>query len=332
MIFKEVFGQEQAIDLLKHDLQSQNVTHAYLFSGSLGIGKTKTALQFAKAIACPKGGCLKCEVCTSFEKKLHPDFQLLRATGNHIVIDQIRQLEYWVALKSGQSLRKVVIIEEVERLTKEAANALLKTLEEPQESVVFINITSNENAVLPTIFSRCRCVRFKPIPYEKLILYLTKQGYDPEKVELSAKLSQGVFGKAVNLAANQQVLELRKEVLNCMKNVLDTGEEKVSLLAESFLQVVKDFQQKDLGDEVLNQALDFWWLWVRDLVVYKETGDKSILVDIDCFDEIAKTCENDKVYRSWYLMQKIPKIKEMIKQNINPQLALETMLLEATSA
>lgn len=358
MLFEEIFGQDQAISLLKHDLANASITHAYLFSGPLGIGKTKTALQFAKALACLKDGCLKCSVCKAFDKELHPDFQIIEPQGNFISIEQARQLEHWAAFKSSQAQRKVAVIKQIESLTEEAANALLKTLEEPQENIVFLCLTSNQNAVLPTIVSRCRQVNFKAIPYKALVKHLREKGIKPARVELAARLSQGIFGKALNLAQSDELLQLRSEVLNCLKDALKTRPEKIGFLIESFLEIVKTFQTKKSGlkelhaqnysgtlskivqqqikrleaarnQEVIYQALDFWWLWLRDMVVYKETSDKQSLVNIDCFDEIAKRCQNSEVDASWYLIQRLPRVKEMIKQNVNLQLILESLLLEA---
>lgn len=357
MLFQEIFGQDQAISLLKSDLQSGKVVHAYLFNGPLGIGKTKTALQFAKAVACLENGCLKCSICEGFEKQLHPDFQIIEPQGNYISIEQVRQLEHWVAFKSSRAQRKVAIIQQVECFTEPAANALLKTLEEPQENVVFLCLTSNQNAVLPTIVSRLRQIKFKAIPYKDLVQYLLKKDFQPARVELAARLSQGIFGKALSFLENDKLLELRKQVLNCLNDALAAKPEKVSNIVESLLEALKPFQAQKSNlthsdvqnyssavsklmqqqikrlelarsQDILYQALDFWWLWLRDLVVYKETQDKQSLVNIDYFDEIKKRCQNNEVGASWYLISKIPKVKEMIKQNVNPQLALESLLLE----
>lgn len=356
MIFKSIFGQDQAINLLKHDLDSANITHAYLFSGPLGIGKTKTALQFAKALSCNEGGCLQCSVCKSFDKQLHPDFQMIEPQGNFIQIEQIRQLEHWAAFKPSQAQRKIAIIQQVERLTEEAANALLKTLEEPVENMVFICLTSNPNAVITTIVSRCRQVNFKIIPYKMLLDYLLDKGIVPERVQLAARLSQGIFGKALDLANNDELLDLRRQVLDCLGNSVNTNPEKVGSLVEKFLQILKSFQTKKSNlkpvdmenispkinklmqqqikkkeqarsQEIIYQALDFWSLWLRDVIVFEETSDKESLVNIDRFDEIKKRCQNSEVGISWYLIQQIPKVKEMIMQNINPQLVLESLLL-----
>ena len=359
MIFKNIFGQEQAIDLLSHDLDNENIAHAYLFSGQLGIGKTKTALRFAKAIACPSGGCLKCAVCKSFENKVHPDFQFIKAEGNYISIDQIRRLAYWVSLKSSQAKRKIVIIEEAERMTEEAANALLKTLEDPLESVVFLCITSNKNAVLPTIISRCRHVKFRALAHDALVDYFKDKGQSSEKVRLAAGLSQGVFGKALQLIEDEDIWDFRSQVIDCLKDVFLKPTEQSVISIEEFFVVIKKFQKRQSGSEhidveglppaavknlkkqakrkdaarnqrIILQALDFWWFWLRDMVVFCETGEKDSLINIDYFDEIAKRCQNNEVRKSWYLMQRIPIVKERIKQNINPQLALEELLLCAS--
>ena len=359
MIFKNIFGQEQAINILSHDLDNANIAHAYLFSGQLGIGKTKTALSFAKAIACPTGGCLKCAVCKSFDNKIHPDFQFIRAQGNYISIEQVRKIEYWVSLKAAQAQSKIIIIEEIERMTEEAANALLKTLEEPSQNVVFLCLAANINAVLPTIVSRCRHVKFSPIAHDTLAEFLKNKGHAPEKVQLVAGLSQGVFGKALQLIDDEQIFDFRSEVIECLKDIFLRPTEQMGIGVEDFFTIIRKYQKaksntkeisteglssavvKDLkkqakrkdaarNQRIILQALDFWWFWLRDMVVYCETNEKDSLINIDYFDEISKRCQNNEVGKSWHLMQRIPKVKEMIKQNINPQLAVEELLLTAS--
>ncbi|TET54822.1 MAG: DNA polymerase III subunit delta' [Actinobacteria bacterium] len=360
MVFKSIFGQEKAINLLQHDIDSGKVAHAYLFSGPAGIGKMKTALQFSKATACLEGGCLKCMICSSFEARIHPDFKLIKKQGNFISIKQIRELEHWVVLKANQAEKKVVIIKDIECLTEEAANALLKTLEEPQESTVFISLTSNLNAVLPTIISRCRQVKFRAISREVLLEYLLNQGYDNKKARLAVNLSQGVFGKALDLMKTEKLFELRNVSLNCLRKALNSDPNQIGFLVESLLATIKKFQEKEIdnasfapadlppkltkemkakikraasvkGQELLLQALDFWWLWLRDVVVFSETADRDSIVNSDLFDEIDEYCQNSEVRVSWCIVEKISEVKTMIKNNINSQLALETLLLESTA-
>ncbi len=344
MPFQEIFGQEKAIQFLEHDLQTGSVAHAYLFSGPRGIGKTKTAIKFAKVIA------------DIDDPQIHPDFQIIKSFGSNISIDQVRQLESWVTLKASRAKNKVVVIEDIERMSEEAANALLKTLEEPVQNVVFIITTSNINALLPTVISRCRQIKFKPIDSTSLRNYLSQKGYQQEKIELAANLSQGVFAEAISFIENDKEWQLRKAVLDLFKDGLQKPVDQVSALVESFLAVIKPFEaDKNVKDEqtkylpkavqrllekqekrsqsaknqdILLKSIDFWWFFLRDVAVYSETGKKDNLINIDYFDEIAKRCHNNEGHKSWELVQKIPKIKELIKQNINPQLAIEATLME----
>ena len=170
MNFKNIIGNREAKEYLKSSINNNNILHSYLFLGTDGIGKKMIAKEFAKNILCQntKEEICTCKSCTYFLSDNHPDYFLINEEGNTIRIDEIRKLTEKVIEKPIISDRKVYIINDAEKMTKEAQNCLLKTLEEPPEYVTIILISSNENVILNTIKSRCMMLKFKNISDENL--------------------------------------------------------------------------------------------------------------------------------------------------------------------
>lgn len=177
MIFNNIIGNEKNKDLLKNIIDTNNIAHSYMFVGKESIGKLIFAKEFAKAILCENSErpCNVCKSCIEFDTYNNPDFSILEPEGTSIKIDSIREFIKKVYEKPVVSNRKVYIINDSNYMTKEAQNALLKTLEEPPEYVTIILITSNENMFLPTIKSRCTKIVFNKLTDAELAKVLEKQ-------------------------------------------------------------------------------------------------------------------------------------------------------------
>ena len=177
MIFNNIIGNEKNKDLLKNIIDTNNIAHSYMFVGKESIGKLMFAKKFAKAILCENNErpCNSCKSCIEFDTYNNPDFSILEPEGTSIKIDPIREFIKKVYEKPVVSNRKVYIINDSNYMTKEAQNALLKTLEEPPEYVTIILITSNENMFLPTIKSRCTKITFNKLTDIELAKVLEKQ-------------------------------------------------------------------------------------------------------------------------------------------------------------
>ena len=177
MIFNNIIGNEKNKELLKNIIDTNNIAHSYMFVGKESIGKLIFAKEFAKAILCKNSEkpCNTCKSCIEFDTYNNPDFSILEAEGTSIKIDPIREFIKKVYEKPVVSNRKVYIINDSNYMTKEAQNALLKTLEEPPEYVTIVLITSNENMFLPTIKSRCTKITFNKLTDMELAKVLEKQ-------------------------------------------------------------------------------------------------------------------------------------------------------------
>lgn len=207
MEFKDIIGNQEIKDYLINSINKKNILHSYLFLGTEGIGKLLIAKEFAKKILCLNNAedesCI-CKSCTCFNGNNHPDYYIINEEGESIKIDTIRSITEKAYEKPILSNKKVYIINDFDKMTKEAQNCLLKTLEEPPEFVVIILISSNENIILNTIKSRCMTIKFHNIDDIQLLEYAQKAlGYDNISENL-LKSFDGSIGKAIKLKDNKE--------------------------------------------------------------------------------------------------------------------------------
>lgn len=210
MDFRNIIGNDEVKGYLIKSIKQKNILHSYLFLGTSGIGKLLIAKEFAKNILClenTKDEICTCKSCTCFNGKNHPDFCSINEEGETIKVDTIRELTEKVIEKPIVSNKKVYIINDCEKMTKEAQNCLLKTLEEPPEFAVIILISSNENLILNTIKSRCMSVQFKPIEEHKLLKYIKDVLEYGEVSENLLKTFDGSIGKAIKLKDSKEKYE-----------------------------------------------------------------------------------------------------------------------------
>ena len=218
-MFDKIVGNRDIKKSLDNAIKIGKISHSYLFIGTQGIGKKKIAKEFSKAILClNKNECNSCKSCIEFDSENNPDFQIIEPQGTSIKIEQIRELQKKVAEKPIISDKKIYIIDECDKMTKEAQNCLLKTLEEPPQYVIIILIGANESAILSTVKSRCSVIHFQNISDEEISTYL-KQNLNVEiKDDLLLKACGGSIGKAIQLKDNQDTyLELQKILSNLGK-------------------------------------------------------------------------------------------------------------------
>ena len=210
MRFDEIIGNEKIKEELKRSLEEDKVSHSYMFVGIEGIGKQLIAKAFAQMILCTnetEKGCDKCKSCIEFQSQNHPDFLYIEPDGNSIKIEQIRYLQRKIQEKPIISNKKVYIINDADKMTQEAQNCLLKTLEEPPEYSIIILIGSNENAFLNTIKSRCMKLTFQPIAPEEIKQYMEKT-YGMNNInENMLEAFQGSIGKAIALKDKKEEYE-----------------------------------------------------------------------------------------------------------------------------
>jgi len=273
--FAEIIGQDRALLPLKKALQTGKINHAYLFVGPAGVGKLTTALTFAKAIIIetdPQGQAY-------IQERVHPDFMLIEKMESKtlIGIEQINQeMEPWLALKPYRSSRRVVIIKDAHLLSIPAANALLKTLEEPPGHALII-LVSDEQNLLETIISRCQLLRFFPLAEVNISEFLLGRGVDPDRATNLARLGQGSMAAALLLAEEAGLEELWDTAQTLIKNFA-TGQE---------IEVFKCAEQMEKKPAMLASLMS---TLLRDIYIYQVTGQKQLLV----MKSSLKLCEDFK--------------------------------------
>ena len=222
-MFENIIGNDKIKETLKNTIINKNASHSYMFIGVEGIGKRLIAKEFAKRILCnnEKIDCKECKSCIEFESNNHPDFLLLEPDGNLIKIDQIRDMQKKIQEKPIVSKRKVYIINDADKMTKEAQNCLLKTLEEPPEYMTIILVGSNESMFLPTIKSRCMIIHFEPLKNNEIKEYLQNEfGKDTLNLQDDMlDIFQGSIGKAIKLKDRGEEYQAYNKMVNNLDKI-----------------------------------------------------------------------------------------------------------------
>jgi DNA polymerase III subunit delta' len=249
-VFDDLIDQEAVITILKdavaasRDLtnNTQDMTHSWLFTGPPGSGRSNAAVAFAAALLCEKGGCGVCTNCLTVKDGSHADIELIRTEGLSIKVDEVRELITRTSWSPSVGNYRVVVIEDADRLTESAANALLKVIEEPGARTVWLLCAPTLTDVLPTIRSRCRHLTLRT-PSIKTVakLLIEKDGIDPELAEFAASAAQGHIGRARYLATNKEARENRKKILYLHSSVTDLASafEAANTLLEMAKEVAK---------------------------------------------------------------------------------------------
>ena len=228
-VFDKLIDQDQVIHTLteavaasKNDLdESQEMTHAWLFTGPPGSGRSNAAMAFAAALICPQGGCGTCTDCITALNGTHADVELIRTEGLSIKIDEVRDLITRASWNPSVANYRVVVMEDSDRLTESAANALLKAIEEPGTHTVWLLCAPSTTDVLPTIRSRTRSLILKTPSVTAVAKLLEKENITPTMAAFAARASQGHIGRARHLATNESARAHRESILKLALNIQD---------------------------------------------------------------------------------------------------------------
>ncbi len=319
MALIDVPGQQRAILFLKKLLRKDVVPHAFLFTGMAGTGKLAMAREFAKALNCIEpldfDSCGGCDACHKFEEGLHPDFLHVKSDGAFIKIEQIRELRERFRFRPFEGKFRVVIIEDVQRLREEAANAILKILEEPPRGNIFILLSPVSQMLLPTIVSRCCHVRFQPLDDDIVAEYLVRAGgISPEQAAGIARLAAGSLEKARWLTEEDRIANWKKIVENLEK--LDG----LSIL--DFFPMISDWAK---SREAAEQDLECIRLWVRDLVLFRLAGGYPHTFELN--DRTKEAAGAIPPERLFLLYHNVEQAMQGLRVNANLQMTLEGVCL-----
>ena len=220
-MFANILGNEKIKESLQNSVKAERISHSYLFIGTDGIGKKMIASEFAKMILCLDKNnkyCNNCKSCIEFDTNNNPDFKIIKPDGNSIKIEQIREIQDKIAEKPIISNKKAYIIDDADKMTQEAQNCLLKTLEEPPEYAIIILIGSNETAFLSTIKSRCIILHFKKIKDEEIAEFIREKYQIEIDNQNLLKAAQGSIGKAIQIKEDEEIYSKIDEIISNLEN------------------------------------------------------------------------------------------------------------------
>ena len=354
--FADIIDQDQITEHMQNALKTDKVSHAYIISGDTHSGKKMMARVFAKTILCENrmdvGGvienCGECHSCKQAETDSHPDIRILHhEKPTTISVNEIRQQVCDDVYIKPYSDHKIYIIPDGEMMTVQAQNALLKTLEEPPSYTVIIILTSNIEAFLPTIISRCIVFPIKPVRDDLIMRFLMeKRKIVDYKARLSVSFAQGNVGKAILLSENEEFERLKNNTIDLLSKLerltIKDMMDRVQLILTKTDGDTNETAEKGDGDKeekktkssskkpdpiMIENFLDILLFLVRDTLVYKaeESADHLIFADkLSYISSVTKKCSYKELND---MLTAIDEAKSRIKSNVNALLTLEMMLL-----
>ena len=323
--FDTIIGQEHIKEHFRSSLTTGKISQAYLITGECMQGKEYIARIFANALVCEHPGneyepCGKCRSCIQAATRNNPDIiTVVHDRPGTISVDDIRQqIVNDAQIKPYQSKWKVYIMNEAEKMTPQAQNALLKTLEEPPAYVVILLLTTSKTAMLSTVLSRCVQLDMRPVEDKVVRKYLMSEVKIPDyQADICVAFARGNIGKARNLAMSEDFDNIKEEAIRVLKFIrrMDTFE---------MIKTLKKLEEFKLS---VNDFLDIMMIWYRDVLLYKATMDADSMVFKDEGESIRKEASESSYEGIEAILQGIEKTKSRLKANVNFELAMELMLL-----
>lgn len=322
--FQDIIGQEQIKEHLQNALSTGKISHAYIINGEKSSGKEFIAKIFAMALQCEKEGiepCNECRSCKQALSKNQPDIiYVSHEKPNTISVDDIRaQVNNDVAIKPYSSKYKVYIINEAEKMTVQAQNAILKTLEEPPAYAVIVLLVSNVNSLLPTILSRCVTLNMKPVRDELIRKFLMEELQVPDyKANVCVGFARGNVGKAKLLASSEEFENIKAEALSLLKYIKDMEMQEI-------VAAIKKINEYKLE---IQDYFDIIAIWYRDVLLFKATMDANQLIfrdEIQTLRKIAARCSYEGIEK---VIEALSTAKKRMEANVNFDLLMELLLLE----
>ena len=321
--FTDIIGQEQLKEHLQNAIAMNKVSHAYLINGERSSGKEFAAKVFAAALQCEKGGtepCGECHSCIQVKSGNQPDIIFVsHDKPNTIGVEDIRtQINNDIGIKPYSSPRKIYIMNEGEKMTVQAQNALLKTLEEPPEYAVILILTTNVDALLPTILSRCVVLNMKPVPDHKVKKYLMEELQIPDyKANICVAFARGNIGKAKMLASSEEFEKVKEEAVTLVKYINDMD----------ISEVVKAIKKISEYQFDVTDYLDILSVWYRDVLLFKATKDANSLIFKNEIQYIRKVADRSTYEGIETIVKALQQAKRRLEANVNFDLTMELLLL-----
>lgn len=321
--FTDIVGQEQLKEHLQNAIAMNKVSHAYIINGERNAGKEFIAKVFAMALQCEQKEAEPCGECHSCKQALsnnQPDIiYISHEKPNTIGVEDIRaQINNDVVIKPYSSPRKIYIVNEGEKMTPQAQNALLKTLEEPPEYAVIVILTTNVEALLPTVLSRCVVLNMKPVSDALVKKYLMEQlGVPDYKANICVAFARGNIGKAKLLASSEEFEKVKDEAISLVKNIND-------MEIHEIVKAIKKISEYKFD---VNDYLDILMAWYRDVLFFKATKDVNSLVFKEEIQQIMRVSDRSTYEGIETIVNALQSAKKRLEANVNFDLTMELLLL-----
>lgn len=303
MSFSSVVGQETAIKMLQGILRTGKIATAYLFSGERGVGKFKSAIAFASALNCesPVGSdaCGRCSSCRKIDAGQHPDLRTVSPENGLISIEEIRAIDEFLSYTPYEGKYKVVIVDDADLMNMYAANAFLKTLEEPPDESIIILVSSRQEMLAETIRSRCVKIRFSTLSKSGLHEAADLIGVTGLS-DVRLRLAMGRVGQLIS----EETTVRRDEALDVFDDLI-TGKD------------VPVPKEKETIDELIDQFM----LFIRDMMVYISSDDREALFNIDAVKRLAHLCKDSDITAIISVYDRLSDLKKRIGYNLNKAVA-----------
>lgn len=320
---EKVLGHEEVVKHLKNAAAMDKVSHSYIFAGEKGSGKKLLAKLFAMTLQCEKHGdepCLQCSSCKKAMNRNHPDIiYISHEKPNSIGIEDIReQLISDVSIKPYTGPYKIYIVDEAEKMTIQAQNALLKTIEEPPAYAVILLLANNNTGLLPTITSRCVTLNFKPVRDEVIRKYLMEELHVPDyQADVSVAFAQGNVGKAKQIATAEDFTEMMDAAFRILRRGSD-------MEVYEMVDALKNLSEQK---HTIYEYLDLFLVWFRDVLLFKATKEMDSLVFKDEYNFIKERADKSSYEGLENIIKAIETAKARLQANVNFDLTMELLFL-----
>lgn len=322
--FADIVGQEQLREHLENAVRAGKVSHAYIINGERNAGKEFIAKTFAMALQCENRQdvepCGECHSCKQALSGNHPDIIFIthEKPGTIGVDDIRRQINTDVAIKPYSGPKKIYIVSEGEKMTVQAQNALLKTLEEPPEYAVILILTDNVNTLLPTILSRCVVLNMKPVRDAQIKEYLMENmGIPDYKADICVAFARGNVGKARLLANSEEFDKVKEEAITLLKYISE-------MELHEIVAAIKKINEYKFD---VNDYMDILSIWYRDVLLFKATHDVNHLIFREEIQHIRKVADKSTYEGIERIIDALEKSKQRLNANVNFELTMELLLL-----
>lgn len=320
--FDSVVGNKQIKEHFEKAIQLNKISHGYILNGEDGMGKMELAKSFAQMVQCESTGekpCMNCHSCKQFLSGNHPDIIYVRHEKPGVIgVDDVRTgINSDILIKPYSSPYKIYIVDEAEKMSVQAQNALLKTIEEPPSYGIIMLLTSNAEGFLPTILSRCIVLNLKPVSDEEMEAYLNQQNIPSDRIPTLVKFSRGNVGKAMRMAQSESFTAMIDQIMTVLKRADQMNIHELL----GFITILTGYKLE------IKDCLDFMQMWYRDVLMLKATNDLNLLIFKEEYAAIREV-GNKKSYETIEkIIQAIDTAKRRLDANVNFELTMEILLL-----